>query len=192
MHDKPWVDSLTGPMTYVPARSESLSPSPETVADMISRMIESEWPTTDADRRLWFSTFGLCAEEDEDVPRWGGDTVPGAVPTGWHAFQDEFVGVHWFLWEGWPRSVVADAAAELKEILTRTCGPEDSRITTPILDWTAYWEFEGRGIDMYFYSGLPPAHLSRREISPSVQLHVDHAQRAEAEEAQAVIESRND
>ncbi len=190
MGDKPWADSLTGPMTYVPTRSAPLTPSPETVADMVSRMIESEWPAAEEDRRLWFTTFGL--RDEPDVSCWGGDTEPGAVATAWHTFEDEFVGVHWFLWEGWPRSVVEDAAAEMKEVFSQACGPAASEIRSGRGDWTAYWEFNGRVIDMYFYSGLPPAHLSRREMTPSVQLHVNHAQRAEAEEQQARIESSSD
>ena len=37
MNDQPWVDSLTGPMEYVPTRTAQLSPSPEHVADVLIR-----------------------------------------------------------------------------------------------------------------------------------------------------------
>lgn len=190
MHDTPWVDNLTGPMEYVPTRTASLTPSPETVANMVKRMIASDWPTTEEERRAWFTSFGL--KDEQDVPRWGGDAEPGAVPTGWHAFKDEFVGLHWFMWEGWPRDVVEKAADELRERLTEVCGVPSSESQRQPIGWTAYWDFEGKVIDMYFYTGFPPAHLTRREMTPSVQFHVDHAERAEAEEQQAVVESTQD
>lgn len=177
-------------MEYVPTRTAALTPSSETVVGMVTRMIASEWPTSEDERRLWFTRFGL--KDEQYVPQWGGDTEPGVVPTGWHAFEDEFVGVHWFLWEGWPRAVVEAAAAELKERLTATCGLPASENQRETGDWTAYWEFQGRVIDVYFYSGLPPAHLNRREMTPSVQFHVGHEQRAEAEDQQARLESTQD
>ncbi len=190
MADKPWDDSMTGPMEYAPTRTAPLTPSPETVVEVVTRMIASEWPTSEEERRLWFTVFGLI--DEQGVPQWGGDTETGAVTTGWHAFEDEFVGIHWFLWEGWPRAAVETAAAALKEGLTQVCGPPASGIQRQTGDWTAYWEFKGRVIDVYFYSGLPPAHLTRREMTPSVQFHVDHAQRAEAEDQQARLESTTD
>ena len=68
MHDTPWVDSLNGPMKYVPTRTALLTPSPETVADMVTRMIASDWPTSEEERRAWFTSFGL--NDEQGVPRW--------------------------------------------------------------------------------------------------------------------------
>ena len=186
MNDQPWVDSLTGPMEYVPTRTAQLSPSPEHVADVLARMVRSDWPTGEEERRAWFRSFGLV--DEQDLPRWGGDTEPGRVPTGWHVFEGEFVGVHWFLWEGWPRPVVEEAARDLVAAMSTAWGqPQESSERAPV-GFSQLWETQGRFVEMYFYSGVPPVHVHRPDMTPSVQLHIDHAQRAEAEERVAQSE----
>lgn len=169
---------------WAPTNSPPVSPDPATVVDLVASLVKSEWPTTDEDRQRWFRKFGLL--EAPDGADWDSTTQPGDTPTDWNTFEGEFVGVNWFIWTGWSREAVAASAAQLKEGLSAAFGPPSEELEPRVVGWTSLWTSGGRVIDMYFHTGVAP--YARLDSAAVVQLHVDHEQRAEAQESAARTE----
>lgn len=158
------------------------------IADLLARLVESDWPTTDEERQRWFREFGL--REAPDGVYWDSFTEHGDAPTDWHTFEGEFVGANWFIWAGWSREAVAASAAELKERLSVALGlPSDER-GPGVGGWTSMWKSNGRVVDMYFHTGVSP--YARFETAAVVQLHVDDEARAEAQDSAAQASSSDD
>ncbi len=167
---------------WTPTHLPPVVPAPAAVVDLVARLVESDWPTTNQERQRWFREFGLL--EAPDGMYWDSTTEPGDAPTNWHTFEGEFVGANWFIWAGWPREAVEASAAELKERLSAAFGsPLFDELDPRVVGWTALWKTNGRVVDMYFYTGV--AHYARPDSAAVVQLHVDHEQRAEAQESVA-------
>lgn len=111
---------------------------------------------------------------------------------GWHTFQDQFVGVSWFLWEEPPREEARTRAVALKGGLTQRFGgpvDETGEDDGVHLGFTCCWQARGRTIDMYFHSGvyhrLDGSTMDKKTNPAVVQIHVDHTQRASAQDAVA-------
>lgn len=107
------------------------APSPKEVVDLILRLIGSTWPASKAERIAWFEEFDLpepdqVERSEEHAHGMSFDGPPAPVwpqdRFGWHTFEDQFVGVNWFLWAGLPRDEVRTRARELKERLTQELG----------------------------------------------------------------------
>ena len=81
-----------------------LRPSTEAIADLLIRMIQLEWPSTESDRRRYFSTLGLRDQEvlppREDDPEsvWLRFTtsLPGQVDGNCIVFRGELLGLSVF------------------------------------------------------------------------------------------------
>ncbi len=174
---------------WTPTDLPPVFPPPATIVDLVACLVESDWPTTDEERQRWFREFGL--RDAPDGVYWDSATEPGDAPTDWHTFQGEFVGAYWFIWTGWPREAVEAAAAELKERLTAAFGsPLFDELAPRGIGWNSLWKTNGRVVDMYFHSGRAPH--ARPDTAAFVQLHVDHEQRAAAQESAAQANSSKD
>lgn len=104
---------------------------------------------------------------------------------GWHFSDDEFVGLHWFLWAGQPwNSVVEPAAEQLKQLVCRFAGPPNEEITAAPSSrgFTALWTINGRTIDMYAH-GPTNVDGTEDERGTAVQLHIDDSGRSARAEA---------
>lgn len=164
-----------------------LLPDPNEVATLVEGLVGSEWPTSEAQRLSWFRQHGLDVRESHRG--WGengSDSFVGRGPErwgsprfGWHTFEGDFVGVSWFLWHGAPPEAVRAASRQLRD---RFCGFAGAPIEeiTAVNDtdkFTAFWEVQGRTIDMYLHGGR----LLDGSFLPDsvVQLHVDHTARSD-------------
>lgn len=167
-------------------------PSVAAVAERVERLARSTWPTGEAERVAWFVEHGIAPVEGEFAyAEHGSESYRGAVgeddwpKVGWHVHGGEFVGVFWFLWAGLPGDVVVGFAHELADLFTDLAGEPVERHDVPGTQdcFTAYWEVEGRCIDMYLHGG--PALGGELVQDPVVQLHVDHVERSARAEAAA-------
>ncbi len=169
------------------SRDLDLVPDPNEVASLVEGLVGSEWPTSEAQRLSWFNHHELDVRESRRG--WGdngSDNFVGTGPErwggprfGWHTFEGDFVGVSWFLWHGAPPEAVRMASRQLREGLCGFAGPpveEISRDNDPD-NFTAFWEVQGRTIDMYLHGGLLPDGSSQPDSV--VQLHVDHTARSQ-------------
>lgn len=177
-------------------------PSVEEVAGLVGELVDSDWPTTQTERSAWFERHGIAAEGAERLrEKHGSETwhsgEPGAPwpAVGWHVFENEFVGISWFLWHGLPEDVVAELAEELRAHLVEMAGEpmDETRGEGDDDRFTAYWQTGGRSIDMYLHGG--PVLEGQFHERPVVQLHVDHVERARraddaAARAQPVVRGR--
>ncbi len=180
-------------MTETPAPR----PTPGAVVELVVRLLGSNWPRTEADRVAWFERFRLAADPtapgtstDSDERsasyRTSGPALWDGTPIGWHSFDDEFVGVHWFLWNGLPREDLQVAAVDLRAGFRRACGSAMGEADHPDQGFSAWWRAGGRTVDMYYHPGIrPPGTPEGTRIGACVQLHVDHTVRADAAEAVA-------
>lgn len=164
-----------------------LVPSAPAVAALVRGLVESTWPTTEADRGAWFAEHHLDVEDvrhEAGAFSGVGPRAWGSPSCGWHVFEDEFVGLHWFLWEGRPWSDVLASATELRDLLSDVAGEpvDEPPRDRPAEGFTALWQVRGRTIHLY-------AHAPRSDVAAgrdvAVQLHVDHAARAAREDAVA-------
>lgn len=105
---------------WTPTHLPPVVPAPAAVVDLVARLVESDWPTTDEERQRWFREFGLL--EATDGVYWDSATEPDDAPTNWHTFEGQFVGANWFIWAGWSREAVDVSAAELNERLSAAFG----------------------------------------------------------------------
>lgn len=187
-------------------------PRPAAVVELVVRLLGSPWPRTEADRIAWFQRHRLAAEPAEPAepaspgaPREradGGERSASylaagpaswdGTPIGWHTFDGEFVGVHWFLWRGLTREDMRVAAADLRAGFRRAFGPPADELdrTAAADPWeagfTACWHAGGRTIDCSYHpGGHPPGSPGPEETGATVRLHVDHTARADAQEASA-------
>lgn len=173
---------------------DSAGITPTVVASLVEALLASDWPTTREDTADWFADHGLhpidTQKMDSPVPgvhwvsqlegEWAG------VHFGWHEFNDEFVGLNWFLWGGGEPDDVLAKAQQLSDLLTAVHGEPEDVQNEPEGDFTRYWRAQpGHSIDMYAYSGRPSGERTQAS-NPVVQLHVDHWKRADAQEAEAI------
>ncbi len=173
---------------WTPTHLPPVVPAPAAVVDLVARLVESDWPTTDEERQRWFREFGL--RESPDGVYWDSSTEPGDAPTDWHTFEGEFVGASWFIWDGWSREAVEASAAELKESFSAAFGSPFDELGPQVVGWTSLWKSNGRVVYMYFHTGVAP--YARPDSAAVVQLQVDHEQRAEAQESVARANSSKD
>lgn len=148
---------------------KQLVPQPTTVGDTVSRLINSAWPTAGDERREWFRQHA----PDQ---------------SGWHSFDDEFVGLHWFLWSGMPRAQVRAAAVELKAVLTGVVGEPADEADDPTSDgpgFSTLWKTGTHTIELYFHSGLGRVGDRVIDGDATVQLQLDLTDRADAREVVA-------
>jgi hypothetical protein len=81
-----------------------LRPSTEAVADLLIRMIQLEWPTSESDRLRYFNTLGLRDQEvlppsaDDPDSVWLRFTtsLPGQVDGNCSMLRGEFLGLNLF------------------------------------------------------------------------------------------------
>jgi len=66
---KPWTPTHLPPVV----------PAAAMIVDLVARLVESDWPTTDEERQRWFREFGLL--EAPDGVYWDSTTQPGDAPT---------------------------------------------------------------------------------------------------------------
>lgn len=158
------------------------------MAAMVQAMVASAWPTTEAGRRDWFAALGLpsgegrVVEVDSDAGRvlCEGPAAGGWPPIGWHSHDGRFVGVHWFLWAGEDEVATRRSAEELRDLLSSRWQVMEE-LSDPIQGFTALWQPAGLVVDLYYHA--PRAHGAGRTSADVVQLHLDHAERADALEA---------
>lgn len=160
-------------------------PSVEEVARLVGDLVASEWPTTQGERRAWFERHGIATEGVERLREARGSESwqsgnPGAPwpAVGWHVFENEFVGISWFLWHGLPEGLVPELAEELRARFVDMAGEpmDQTRREGEDYRFTAYWQTGGRSIDMYLHGG--PVLKGQFHEHPVVQLHVNHVDRA--------------
>lgn len=164
-------------------------PPPREVAALVKNLIDSEWPTSEAQRLTWFDQHGLDTRESHREWGEGGvDAFGGRGPErwgsprfGWHTYAEDFVGVSWFLWRGGTPDAVGAAARELHERFSQWAGEPVEQVT-PDNDpyrFTALWRVAGRTIDMYLHGGEIQGPGRVFVEDPVVQLHVDHTARSD-------------
>lgn len=177
-------------------------PSVEEIARLVGKLVDSQWPTTQSERSAWFERHGIATEGAERLRQAHGSESwhsgdPGAPwpAVGWHVFENEFVGISWFLWQGLPENVVSELAEELRARFVEMAGEPMDEIRRKGEDcrFTAYWQTGGRSIDMYLHGG--PVLEGQFHEHPVVQLHVNHVERARradetAARAQPVVRGR--
>ncbi len=171
-------------------------PEPEQVVKRIAAMVGSTWPTSEGERQAWFTLMGLPAD-GEPVPETDGQihrSVQFTSPASqewpaiwWHLHRGRFVGVHWFLWAGEDETETRAAAEHLRSLLSARW-PAIDELADPAVGFTTLWQPRDSQIDMYY-------HAPRHDLGPPptpgvVQLHVDHRDRAAAEEADAIRDQR--
>ncbi|WP_162802925.1 hypothetical protein [Ornithinimicrobium avium] len=173
---------------------EQVVPSVEEIARLVGELVDSEWPTTLSERSAWFERHGIATEgaerlrEEHGSESWhSGD--PGAPwpAVGWHVFENEFVGISWFLWHGLREDVVPGLAEELRARFVEMAGEPMDEIRREGEDYrfTANWQKGGRSIDMYLHGG--PVLEGQFHEHPVVQLHVDHVERARRADETAAL-----
>lgn len=162
---------------------------PSEVAELLERLMTSDWPTSELERVHWFGRHGLEAEGAEvdmgehELPgrRVYGPASQNADSPGWHTFRNEFVGLVWFLWsgkDGWVRQLATELRTELDSRLVSLDSEDD-----PDGGFNARWIRDECRIDCYLHATRDFGALG---TSPAVvQLHLDHAERADALEAEA-------
>lgn len=170
-------------------------PSPAELADLVVRLVESEWPTSEEERQAWFRTHGLQIRDQEEDPRDGASRsfVGGGPPEwgwsrcGWGTFEEEFVGVVFFLWRGTSMDESERLAREVRSLLVARFGEPDESDSVELPDgrFTAFWRTGGRTVDLYLHGGMRPVGVEDQFYDePVLQLHVDHEERsAQREEA---------
>lgn len=182
-----------------PTGSGEVRPTAEEVGALVARLVASDWPTTEEERRAWFDEHGIVVEperwREEDGSRsWSGRAPErwGRALAGWHVFDDEFVGVSWFLWHGLTEDVVTELAGELHARFVELMGPpvEEFRREGDDYRFTACWERDGRLVHLYLHGG--PVLDGTFVEDPVVQLHVDHAARSRAADAVAAAAQPQD
>lgn len=156
-------------------------------------MIASSWPTTEETSLSWLRRHGIDPDTatERDANRstgrdWDRARMAswGAADAGWGTFDDEFVGVNWFLWRRGTAEDVMAAARALVGDLTKMHGAPTEVLDPTEHGGTWFWRLPEHLIDMYAYHGLPrPDGLPSGEAC--VQLHVDLRTRSEAREAHA-------
>ena len=171
-------------------------PSPAELVDLLTELVASPWPTTESERVAWFTEHGLVVTGAEPEPRDGGSQAwAGTGPEqwgwsrcGWSTFEDEFVGVGWFLWRGTSMEGSELAARALRDQLAQRFGePAQEHVTEPETGrFTAFWETPGHTIDLYLHGGMrPQGDKDQFYDEPVIQLHLDHAERSARREAEA-------
>lgn len=117
----------------------AVGPSPEDLALLLVRLLGSDWPPSEVERIAWSRKRGLPDSGHAVGTSTGKSFHATEAPDrpgsrfGWHTFRGEFVGVHWFLWEGLPRDEVRNRALELKQRLSEQFGsPEDEMVEDPL------------------------------------------------------------
>lgn len=156
-------------------------------------MVASVWPTTEAERRDWFAALGLPPGEgrvievqsDSASVMCQGAAAAGWPPIGWHSHDGRFVGVHWFLWAGEDEDATLQAAEELRDALSARW-PVVEELADPVQGFTALWRSAPLVVDLYYHA--PRDHGAGRSSAGVVQLHVNHAERADALEAIARVQ----
>ena len=173
-----------GPSLRQISKGLRLSPHPSDVGALVESLVASEWPTSEQQRLDWFVRHELDVEDwrrewaengsaglvGKGPDRWGSPSF------GWHTFKGQFVGVSWFLWHGGTPEAVGAAARQLRDLLTGFAGAPVDELTTDAHRFAAFWEVNGRTIDMYLHGG--PVLDGALVEDPVVQLHVDHTARA--------------
>jgi hypothetical protein len=109
-----------------------LTPATEAVVDLLTRMIQLEWPTTEQDRLRYFNSLGLHdldllprREDDPDrLSRRFSTSLPGEVDGICTMFRGEFLGLSLFCYneriDNGPQARAGYAG--LKSHLSRTFG----------------------------------------------------------------------
>lgn len=160
-------------------------PTPVAVAGLVARLVASDWPTTEEERRRWFREHGIPQDDARLVREtcgaesWqgGGPDGSGWPGAGWQLFDGEFVGVGWFLWHGLPDQEVVGRAQELRNRLVDLAGaPLDAAEEVDGYRFRALWERDDRSVELYLHGG--PVLGGELSEGPVVQLHVDHVPRS--------------
>lgn len=174
---------------------EWVKPPPEQVADLVRRLVASPWPTSEAERAAWFAehglpTYGQPSPGWEQAPRSEhaiAEGPPGWGATEWHAFDGAFVGLCWFLWFEDPEPDTRAAAEALQDAFDRAWPRVDS-LDDPVQGLTRLWATGEAQVDLYVHA--PRVTPRGDPTRGGVQLHVDHAARAAAEDAVATTSQR--
>lgn len=159
------------------------------MAELLEQLISSDWPTSDLERVIWFDRHGLDTEgaevdmREHELPgrKVFGPAGQRADSPGWHTFRNEFVGLVWFLWAG-PDDLVRRLATEFRDNLDNRFSLLDGE-DEPGGAFNARWLQDNRRVECYLH---PTRDLGELGRSPAVvQLHLDHADRADSLEAEA-------
>ncbi len=171
--------------------ANAVLPTSAEVVELMRRLIASDWPTTEEERVRWFAqhrivTDDAVLERDEDGSEsyaCRGAAEWGRAHSGWHVFEEQFVGVRWFLWQGLGADVVPRLAQELHAGLVDLAGEPTEEIRPGGDRFAAYWDTAGRRVEMYLHGGSVLGGELAEE--PLVQLHVDHVERAHRADLEA-------
>lgn len=164
-----------------------VKPQPEEVVERVAALVASTWPTTEDERRAWFSSFGMPKDgqvvtENSQRKQYTAPRAADWPQTGWHTHRDQFVGVHWFLWTDEDDAATRAAADRLRSLL-QAQWPTVEELPGPDGGFTALWQPGISQVDLYFHAHRD---APRPDAAPStVQLHVDHRARAADEELDA-------
>lgn len=165
-------------------------PEPERVAELVVTMVSSMWPTTEPERRSWFAHLGLPVDGGQEpqsaastigTTQFSGGLAEGWPATSWRFFRHRFVGVSWFLWADDAERETRAGAETLRSLLVSQWPMVEER-SDPARGFTCLWRSGEAVVDLYFHA---PRELGGRQVPGVVQLHVDHARRADALEAEA-------
>lgn len=163
-----------------------LLPPAEDLADLVVRMCQQPWPTTEVDRRRYFSALQLSdgdIVDDESHPqnaqtRWRDFTtaLPGNVGGNCSTFRDQFLGLHLFAYsQREPNGQPArEGYAALRHFLSQVLGD-------PLEVWgqadqpACLWRTEILTLDMYCF----------QQPDSGVMIGASHTQRSAANDAAA-------
>jgi hypothetical protein len=165
-----------------------LTPTPKDLSDLLVRMCQEPWPTSEEDRLRYFSALHLTdGEVLEDPPhhrdpdsrsRRFTTALPGQVDGNCSMFRDQFLGLQLFAYNQFePNQAFArEGYAALKQLLTEAFGD-------PVEEWgppnqpACLWRPGPLMLDMYCFqehsSGIMvgPAHSERSAASDAAAFH---------------------
>ncbi|MEL4506295.1 hypothetical protein AAEX63_15525 [Luteococcus sp. H138] len=154
------------------------------ITALVANLVASDWPTTESERLTWARRMGL-PEHGDPVP--GLDELSdrsrsfearaGMADVGWHFFDEQFVGVHFFWNESEDMADLEPVARDVREGL-RVLWETTEELEDEVQGFTALWHPQDRVVDMYWHAPrlMPEGHRS----TGTIQLHVDHRDRSDA------------
>jgi hypothetical protein len=170
-----------------------LTPSTEAVADLLIRMTQLEWPTTESDRLRYFDILGLRDQEvlppsdDDPESLWIRFTtsLPGQVDGNCSMFRGEFLGLSLF-----PYTEPVENGPQARAGYVGLRNHLSTAIGDPVEEWgsasepACLWKSGLLMLEMYCFQRLAsgvmvgPSHTERTAAND--EAHIQSADTAES------------
>lgn len=155
---------------------------------LVTRLVESPWPTTEPERREWADRVGLpvdgemVPEVDRRMPSTASFRANGdGLEVHWHFYRDAFTGVGLFA------SAEDDDALGRDAQALRTAWGARWALADEASDdrggFMACWEADDKCVELYWHA--PDLDPRGHPIRGCLQIAVSHAERAAAQEHEA-------